>query len=160
VKFARAFGAKVAVFTTSSRKAADALKLGADEVIVSTDAQAMQQHAGTFDFILDTVSGEHDLNAYLWLLKRDGTVTLVGLPPKPLSVGAFPLIVGRKSLSGSNIGGIAETQEMLDFCAEHGITADIELLPIEQVNEALARLEKGDVKYRFVFDVAGLRGTP
>jgi len=157
VKFARAFGAKVAVFTTSMRKKDDALKLGADEVIVSTDANAMKQHAGTFDFILDTVSGEHDINAYLWLLKRDGTVTLVGLPPKPLSVGAFPLIVGRKSLSGSNIGGIAETQEMLDFCAEHGITADVETLPIQKVNEAFARLEKGDVKYRFVIDMASLR---
>ena len=157
VKFAHAFGAKVAVFTTSARKKDDALKLGADEVIVSTDAAAMKQHAGTFDFILDTVSGEHDINAYLWLLKRDGTVTLVGLPPKPLSVSAFPLIVGRKSLSGSNIGGIKETQEMLDFCGEHGITADVETLPIQKVNEAFARLEKGDVKFRFVIDMASLR---
>lgn len=157
VKFAHAFGAKVAVFTTSARKKDDALKLGADEVIVSTDAEAMKQHAGTFDFILDTVSGEHDINAYLWLLKRDGTVTLVGLPPKPLSVSAFPLIVGRKSLSGSNIGGIKETQEMLDFCGEHGITADVETLPIQKVNEAFARLEKGDVKFRFVIDMASLR---
>lgn len=157
VKFAHAFGAKVAVFTTSARKKNDALKLGADEVIVSTDAEAMKQHAGTFDFILDTVSGEHDINAYLWLLKRDGTVTLVGLPPKPLSVSAFPLIVGRKSLSGSNIGGIKETQEMLDFCGEHGITADVETLPIQKVNEAFARLEKGDVKFRFVIDMASLR---
>jgi len=157
VKFARAFGASVAVFTTSEGKRDDALKLGADEVIVSTDPEAMKRHAGTFDFILDTVSGEHDINAYLWLLKRDGTVTLVGLPPKPLSVRAFPLIVGRKSLSGSNIGGIKETQEMLDFCGEHGITADVETLPIQKVNEAFARLEKGDVKFRFVLDMASLR---
>lgn len=157
VKFARAFGAKVVVFTTSSRKQDDALKLGADELIVSTDAETMKKHTGSFDFILDTVSGEHDINAYLSLLRRDGTVTLVGLPPKPLSVGAFPLIVGRKSLSGSNIGGIRETQEMLDFCGEHGITADIETLPIQNVNEAFARLEKGDVKYRFVIDMASLR---
>ena len=153
VKFARAFGARVAVFTTSASKRDDALKLGADEVIVSNEPAAMKKHAGTFDFILDTVSGDHDLNAYLWLLKRDGTVTLVGLPPRPLSVGAFPLVVGRKSLSGSNIGGIRETQEMLDFCGARGITADVEVLPIHAVNEAFARLERGDVKYRFVVDL-------
>ena len=117
----------------------------------------MKRHAGTFDFMLDTVSSDHDINAYLWLLKRDGTVTLVGLPLKPLAVGAFPLIVGRKSLSGSNIGGIRETQEMLDFCGEHGITADVETVAIERVNDAFARLERGDVRFRFVVDLAGLQ---
>lgn len=157
VKLARAFGAEVAVFTTSAHKKDDAARLGATELVVSSDAQAMRRHAGTFDFILDTVSGDHDINAYLSLLKRDGTVTLVGLPPKPLSVGAFPLIAGRKSLSGSNIGGIKETQEMLDFCGEHGITADVETLPIQRVNEAFARLERGDVRYRFVVDMSSLR---
>jgi uncharacterized zinc-type alcohol dehydrogenase-like protein len=158
VKLAHALGAHVAVFTTSASKAEDARRLGADEVIVSTDAGAMNKHAGSFDFILDTVSGEHDINAYLRLLRRDGTVTLVGLPPKPLSVGAFSLVGGRKSVSGSNIGGIKETQEMLDFCGEHGIVSDVEIIPIQQVNEAFERLEKGDVKYRFVIDLASLKG--
>jgi uncharacterized zinc-type alcohol dehydrogenase-like protein len=156
VKFAHAFGAHVVVFTTSARKREDALRLGADDVVVSTDADAMKQHAGSFDFILDTVSGEHDINAYLQLLRRDGTVTLVGAPAKPLAVGAFPLLVGRHSVSGSNIGGIAETQEMLDFCAERNITADVEVIPIQKVNEAFDRLEKGDVKYRFVIDMKSL----
>ena len=117
----------------------------------------MKRHAGTFDFMLDTVSSDHDINAYLWLLKRDGTVTLVGLPLKPLAVGAFPRIVGRKSLSGSIIGGIRETQEMLDLCGEHGITADVETVAIERVNDAFARLERGDVRFCFVVDVAGLQ---
>ncbi|HEV2846727.1 MAG TPA: NAD(P)-dependent alcohol dehydrogenase, partial [Thermoanaerobaculia bacterium] len=136
VKLAHAFGAHVVVFTTSPGKKEDALRLGADEVVVSRNADEMQKHAGSFDFILDTVSADHDLNAYLELLRRDGNITLVGAPPKPLSIAAFSLIMGRRSISGSPIGGIAETQEMLDFCGEHNITADVEVIPIQQVNEA------------------------
>ena len=157
LKFAKAFGAHVALFTTSPRKTADAMRLGADEVIVSTDAEAMGKHGGSFDFILDAVSAEHDLNAYLHLLKLDGTMTLVGAPEKPAPIAAFNLIGGRRSLAGSAIGGIRETQEMLDFCGEKGITSDIEMIRIEQVNEAYERLLKGDVKYRFVIDMASLR---
>jgi uncharacterized zinc-type alcohol dehydrogenase-like protein len=157
VKFARAFGAHVVVFTTSPDKTEDALRLGADEVVVSRNADEMQQHAGSFDFILDTVSAKHDINAYLNLLRRDGNITLVGAPEKPLEVAAFSLIMGRRSLSGSNIGGIAETQEMLDFCGEHNITADVEVIPIQKVNEAYERLLKSDVKYRFVIDMASLK---
>jgi len=157
LKFAKAFGANVALFTTSPRKAADATRLGADEVILSTDPSAMQKHAGSFDFILDAVSAEHDLNAYLQLLKRDGTMTLVGAPEKPSPVASFNLIMGRRQLAGSAIGGIRETQEMLDFCGENGITADIELIRIQQINEAYERLLKSDVKYRFVIDMASLR---
>ncbi|MCP3098423.1 NAD(P)-dependent alcohol dehydrogenase [Myxococcus sp. K15C18031901] len=159
VKFAHALGAHVAVLTTSARKKDDALRLGAEEVIVSTDTEAMKKQAGSFDFILDTVSGEHDVNALLQLARRDGSVVVVGLPPKPMPIGAFPLVAGRKHLSGSNIGGIAETQEMLDFAAEHGITADVEVLPIQKVNEAFDRLERGDVKYRFVLDMRPLKST-
>jgi uncharacterized zinc-type alcohol dehydrogenase-like protein len=117
----------------------------------------MEKHAGTFDFILDTVSAEHDIRAYLELLARDGRVTLVGAPPKPLAVPAFSLIGGRHSLSGSAIGSLAETQEMLDFCGEHNITADVEVIPIQKVNEAYERLLKSDVKYRFSIDMASLR---
>ncbi|MEG4580137.1 NAD(P)-dependent alcohol dehydrogenase [Microcoleus sp. MON1_C5] len=157
VKFARAFGAHVVVFTTSPDKTEDALRLGADEVVVSRNADEMQQHAGSFDFILDTVSAKHDINAYLNLLHRDGNITLVGAPEKPLEVAAFSLIMGRRSLSGSNIGGIAETQEMLDFCGEHNITADVEVIPIQKVNEAYERVLKSDVKYRFVIDMASLK---
>ncbi len=157
LKFAKAFGAHVALFTTSPRKTADAVRLGADEVIVSSDPAAMQKHAGSFDFILDAVSAEHDLNAYISLLKRDGTMTLVGAPEKPSPVSSFNLIMGRKRLAGSAIGGIRETQEMLDFCGEKGITSDIELIRIQQINEAYERLLKGDVKYRFVIDMASLR---
>jgi uncharacterized zinc-type alcohol dehydrogenase-like protein len=157
VKFAKAFGAHVVVFTTSPSKKEDALRLGADEVVVSRNADEMQKHAFSFDFILDTVSAEHDINAYMNLLRPDGTLTLVGAPPKPLSVSSFSLIVGRRSLSGSNIGGIAETQEMLDFCGEHNITADVEVIPIQKVNEAYERLLKSDVKYRFVIDMASLK---
>jgi uncharacterized zinc-type alcohol dehydrogenase-like protein len=146
VKFARAFGAHVVVFSTSPDKKEDALRLGADEVVVSRNAGEMQQHAGSFDFILDTVSANHDINAYLNLLRLDGNITLVGAPEKPLEVAAFSPIVGRRSLSGSNIGGIAETQEMLDFCGEHNITADVEVIPIQKVNEAYERLLKSDVK--------------
>jgi uncharacterized zinc-type alcohol dehydrogenase-like protein len=157
IKFASAFGANVVLFTTSPKKSADAVRLGAREVIVSTDQTAMQKHAGSFDFILDAVSAEHDLNAYLQLLKRDGTMTLVGAPEKPAPVSAFNLIMGRRRLAGSAIGGIRETQEMLDFCGEKGITSDIELIRMQQINEAYERLLKSDVKYRFVIDMASLR---
>lgn len=157
VKFARAFGAHVVVFTTSANKKEDALRLGADEVVMSRNADEMQKHAGSFDFILDTVSADHDINAYLNLLTRDGNITLVGAPPKPFDIAAFSLIMGRRSLSGSNIGGIAETQEMLDFCGQHNITADVEVIPIQKVNEAYERLLKSDVKYRFCIDMASLK---
>jgi len=158
VKFARAFGAHVVVFTTSESKREDALRLGAHEVVVSRNADEMQQHAGSFDFILDTIAAEHDINTYLHLLGRDGNLTLVGAPEKPLPVSAFSLIFGRRSLSGSLIGGLAETQEMLDFCGEHNITADVEIIPIQKVNEAYERLLKSDVKYRFSIDMTSLKG--
>ena len=157
VKLARAFGAHVVVFTTSPEKQEDALRLGADEVVVSRNADEMAKHAGSFDFILDTVSAQHDINAYLNLLALDGNLTLVGAPPQPLNVLAFSLIGGRHSLSGSAIGGIAETQEMLDFCGGHNITADVEVIPIQKVNEAYERMLKGDVKYRFSIDMASLK---
>jgi uncharacterized zinc-type alcohol dehydrogenase-like protein len=157
VKFAHALGAHVVVFTTSPGKKDDALRLGADEVVVSRNADEMAKHAGSFDFILDAVSADHDIDALLGMLKRDGNLTLVGAPEKPLSVAAFALLMGRRSLSGSPIGGIAETQEMLDFCGEHNITADVEVIPIQQVNEAYERLLKSDVKYRFVIDMASLK---
>jgi uncharacterized zinc-type alcohol dehydrogenase-like protein len=157
VKLARAFGAHVVVFTTSPGKKDDALRLGADEVIVSRDANEMQKHAGSFEFILDTVSADHDVNVYLNLLRVDGNMTLVGAPPTPLAVSAFSLIMGRRSLSGSNIGGIPETQEMLDFCGAHNITADVEVIPIQKINEAYDRLLKSDVKYRFSIDMGSLR---
>jgi alcohol dehydrogenase (NADP+) len=157
VKFARAFGAHVVVFTTSPGKKEDALRLGADEVVISTNAEEMQQHAGTFDNILDTIAAEHDINAYINLLGRDGNITLVGAPEKHLAVSAFALLIGRRSLSGSVIGGIAETQEMLDFCAEQGITSDIEVIRIQDINDAYERLQKSDVKYRFVIDMATLK---
>ena len=157
VKFGRAFGAHVAVFTTSPNKKDDALRLGADEVVVSRNADEMQKNAGTFDFIIDTVSADHDINAYLNLLGVDGNLTLVGAPAEPLDVPAFSLIVRRRSFSGSAIGGIAETQEMLDFCATHGIVSDIELIAIQKINEAWDRLLKQDVRYRFVIDMASLK---
>jgi alcohol dehydrogenase (NADP+) len=159
VKFAHALGAHVVVFTTSPGKTEDALRLGADEVVVSRDADVMMTHAGSFDFILDTVSADHDINAYLNLLRRDGNLTLVGAPEKPLAVSAFSLIMGRRSLSGSPIGGVAETQEMLDFCGKHNITADVEIIPIQKVNEAYERLLKSDVKYRFSIDMASLKAA-
>jgi len=134
VKFAHAFGAHVVVFTTSPHKSEDALRLGADDVVVSRNADEMQKHSGSFDFILDAVSADHDINAYINLLGRDGNLTLVGA-----------------------IGGIAETQEMLDFCGENNITADIEVIPIQKVNEAYERLLKSDVKYRFSIDMASLK---
>lgn len=157
VKFANAMGAHVVLFTTSPGKVADGKRLGAHEVVVSTDEAAMAAHRGSFDFILDCVSAQHDLNSYLSLLKLDGTHCLVGAPEKPMPVAAFSLLMPRKSLAGSGIGGIAETQEMLDFCARHGISSDIELIPIQKVNEAYDRLLKGDVRYRFVIDMASLK---
>jgi uncharacterized zinc-type alcohol dehydrogenase-like protein len=157
VKFAHAFGAHVVVFTTSPHKKDAAIKLGADEVVVSRNANEMNQHAGSFDFILDAVSAEHDINAYIDLLARDGNLTLVGVPPKPLEVVSFGLIARRRSLSGSPIGGLAETQEMLDFCGKHNITSDVEVIPMQKVNEAYERLLKSDVKYRFSIDMASLK---
>lgn len=157
VKFANAFGAQVTLFTTSPGKAADAKRFGAHEVVVSKDADAMAARAKSFDFILDTVSARHDLDSYLALLKRDGTMTLLGVPPEPVPLGAFSVIRWRLSLAGSLIGGIAETQEMLDFCAERGITCDIEMIKIDQINEAYERMLKSDVKYRFVIGMASLK---
>lgn len=157
VKFANAFGANVVLFTTSANKSKDALRLRAHEVVLSKNETEMQKHAGSFDFILDTVSGEHNLNAYLDLLKLNGTLTLVGAPEKPLPIAAFNLLSKRRQLAGSIIGGIRETQEMLDFCADHGITADVEQIRIEQINEAFDRLLKSDVKYRFVINMASLK---
>jgi len=157
VKFAHALGAHVVVFTTSPNKKEDALRLGADEVVVSRNADEMQKHSGSFDFILDAVSADHDINAYIQLLARDGNITMVGAPEKPLAVSVFGLIFGRRSLSGSPIGGIPETQEMLDFCGAHEITSDVEIIPIQKVNEAYERLLKADVKYRFSIDMASLR---
>jgi alcohol dehydrogenase (NADP+) len=157
VKFAHALGAHVVLFTTSPNKRDDGLRLGADEVIVSRDANAMAKHAGSFDFILDCVSAEHDINALLGMLRRDGNLCLVGAPEKPLTVSSFSLLFGRRSLSGSPIGGTVETQEMLDFCGKHDLTADVEVIPIQKVNEAYERLLKADVKYRFSIDMASLK---
>jgi uncharacterized zinc-type alcohol dehydrogenase-like protein len=157
VKFAHALGAHVVVFTTSAGKKEDALRLGANEVVISRNNDEMQKHAGSFDFILDCVSADHDVSAYINLLGRDGNITLVGAPEKPFPVSAFGLIMGRRSLSGSPIGGIAETQEMLDFCGQHNITSDVEVIPIQKVNEAYERLLKSDVKYRFSIDMASLK---
>ena len=157
VKFAHALGAHVVVFTTSPNKKDDAIRLGADEVVISRHGDEMKKQAGSFDFILDAVSAEHDINAYIELLRRDGNITLVGAPEKPFSVAAFGLLFGRRSLSGSPIGGIPETQEMLDFCGTHQITADVEVIPIQKVNEAYDKLLKSDVKYRFSIDMASLK---
>jgi alcohol dehydrogenase (NADP+) len=157
VKFAHALGAHTVVFTTSPSKKEDALRLGADEVVLSKDANAMAKHAGSFDFILDAVAAEHDINAYINMLARDGNITMVGAPATPLPVGAFGLIFRRRSFSGSLIGGIAETQEMLDFCSQHNITSDVEVIPIQKLNEAYERLVRSDVKYRFSIDMASLK---
>jgi uncharacterized zinc-type alcohol dehydrogenase-like protein len=157
VKFAKAFGAHVVLFTTSPNKVADGLKLGAHEVVISKNEAEMLKHAGSFDFILDTVSAEHDVNAYLNLIKRDGTLVMVGASPTPLPVAVGSLLFGRRSMAGSIIGGLRETQEMLDFCAEHGIASDIEMIKIQQINEAYERLAKSDVKYRFVIDMGSLK---
>lgn len=157
VKFARALGAHVVTFTTSPGKIEDAVKLGAHQAVISNDPEAMDEHAGTFDFILNTVSGSHDLDVYLRLLRRDGVMTLVGIPehahPSP-SVGL--LVGGRRSLAGSMIGGVPETREMLEFCGRHGITADVETIRMDQINDAYDRMLRGDVKYRFVIDMASL----
>ena len=157
IKIAKAMGAHVVVFTTSPSKVEDAKNLGADEAVLSTDPKQMNAHAKSLHFILDTVSAAHDANAYLNLLKVDGALVLVGAPTEPLPVSSFSLIVGRRSFAGSNIGGIEETQEMLDFCARYKITADIEMIGIQQINEAYERLQKGDVRYRFVVDMASLK---
>jgi alcohol dehydrogenase (NADP+) len=157
VKLARALGAHVVLFTTSPNKAADAIKLGAHEVVVSTDRKAMAAQRNRFEFILNTVAAPHDLDPFLGMLKRDGSLVLVGAPSTPhSSPGVFNLIFKRRSLAGSLIGGIAETQEMLDFCAEHGIVSDIEMIPIASINDAYERMLKSDVKYRFVIDMATL----
>jgi uncharacterized zinc-type alcohol dehydrogenase-like protein len=157
IKIAKAMGADVIVFTTSSSKIEDAKKLGAVDVVVSTDAEQMSKYTKKLHFILDTVSGAHQVDPYLKLLRVDGSMVLVGAPMEPLPVTSFSLITGRRSFAGSNIGGIAETQEMLDFCAKHNIVADIELIGVEQINEAYERLLKGDVRYRFVIDMASLK---
>jgi alcohol dehydrogenase (NADP+) len=156
LKLAKAFGAHVVQFTTSRSKVEDAQRLGADEVVLSNDAAAMKTHANSFDLVLDTVSAAHDVTAYLNLLRRDGTMTLLGVPEQAPVVPPFALIGGRRALAGSLIGGIAETQEMLDFCGTHGITADVEMLAMADINEAYERMLKGDVKYRFVIDMATL----
>ncbi|MCF0075359.1 NAD(P)-dependent alcohol dehydrogenase [Dyadobacter sp. CY261] len=156
IKIAKAMGAEVVVFTTSESKVEDAKRLGADFAVLSSDADAMAAYTNKLHFIIDTVSAKHDVNTYLGLLRHDGTVVLVGLPPQPLEIGAFNVVMGRKSFAGSNIGGIAETQEMLDFCFEHNITAESEIIDIQDVNTAFERLDKGDVKYRFVIDMASL----
>ena len=157
IKIAKAMGSEVHVFTTSPSKVEDAKRLGADVAVLSTDKDKMKTYFRKIDIIIDTVSAKHDVDTYLNLLRPDGSVILVGLPPESLEVNAFSLVGGRHSFSGSNIGGIVETQEMLDFCAKHNITADIELINIQQVNEAFERLEKGDVKYRFVIDMTSLK---
>jgi len=157
LKIAHALGADVYLFTTSPGKTKDALRLGAKDVIISKNPDEMKKHAGSFDFILDCVAAKHDINAYLQMLKLDASLVLVGAPPEPLEVAAFNLIFPRKSLSGSLIGGIRETQEMLDFCAKHNIVSDIEMIPIQKVNEAYERVIKSDVKYRFVIDMQSLK---
>ncbi len=160
VKLARAMGAHVVLFTTSPGKAQDALRLGAHEVVVSTNADEMKKHAGSLSFVLDAVSAQHDINAYLALLKLDGTLCLVGAPEHPLPIAAFNLILPRRNFAGSAIGGIPETQEMLDFCAKNGIASDVEIIPIQKINEAWERLLKQDVRYRFVIDMASLKDAP
>ena len=157
IKLAKAMGAYVVVFTTSVSKTEDAKRLGADEVVLSKDESQMNAHAKSLHLIIDAVSASHDINTYLNLLKVDGTLVLVGAPEEPLPVAAFSLIPGRISFAGSTIGSIGETQEMLDFCSKHNITADIELINIDQINDAYERLLKGDVKYRFVIDMASLK---
>lgn len=157
LKFARSFGAHVTQFTTSPGKEQDALRLGAHEVVLTRDPAALTKLGGSFDFIIDTVAAPHDINMYLELLKRNGNLCLVGLPDKPLEVASFSLALKRRSLAGSAIGGIRETQEMLDYCAEHNIVSDIELTPIQKINEAFERMVKNDVKYRFVIDMASLK---
>jgi uncharacterized zinc-type alcohol dehydrogenase-like protein len=158
VKFARAFGAHTVLFTTSANKVEDAKRLGAHEVVISKDANQMAKHAGSFDFLLNTVAAAHDLDPFINLLKRDGTMCLVGAPSTPHpSPGVFGLIFRRRNLAGSLIGGLPETQEMLDFCAQHKIVSDVEPIAIQQINEAYERMLRSDVKYRFVIDLASLK---
>ncbi|GBQ91946.1 zinc-dependent alcohol dehydrogenase [Acetobacter nitrogenifigens DSM 23921 = NBRC 105050] len=156
VKFARALGAEVVLFTTSASKVEDGLRLGAHEVVLSKDPEAMAKESGRFDFILDAVSAKHDINEYLELLKRDGVLVQVGAPEEPLPVSVFSLIMKRRTFAGSLIGGIAETQEMLDFCGEHGITSDIEMIRMDEIEAAYERMLKSDVKYRFVIDMTSM----
>ncbi len=158
VKFAHAFGAHTVLFTTSESKIADGKRLGADEVVISKDADAVSKHAGSFDMILDTIAADHDLNALVALLKLDGSLVMVGAPAHPQPVAVFGLLMPRRNLAGSLIGGIPETQEMLDFCGKHGLACDVELIRIQQVNDAYERMLRSDVKYRFVIDTASLRG--
>ncbi len=158
LKFAHAFGAQVTQFTTTRGKEADARRLGADDVVVTREPGALEPLESSFHFLIDTVSGEHDLNDYLKLLRRNGTMVLVGAPEHPSPVEAFSVIGKRRRLAGSGIGGVAQTQEMLDYCAEHGIVSDIELIPIQQINEAYERVVRSDVKYRFVIDMASIKG--
>ena len=157
LKFAHSFGAHTVQLTTSLKKKDDAIKLGADEVVVSTDADAMKKHAGSFEFILDTASAPHALEPYLALLKQDATMCLVGLPEKPPSVSVFSLITKRASIAGSMIGGMIETQQMLDYCGQNNITSEVEVIPIQKINEAFERMLKQDVKYRFVIDMSSLK---
>jgi alcohol dehydrogenase (NADP+) len=157
IKLANAMGAEVVLFTTSANKKQDALRLGAKDVVVSKNQSEMEKHLNSFDFILDTVSAKHDVDAFLQLLKRDGTLCMVGASPEPLPLQVFSLIMKRRQFAGSLIGGIPETQEMLDFCAKHGIVSDIEMIPMQKINEAYERMLKSDVKYRFVIDLASLK---
>ncbi|HZM10972.1 MAG TPA: zinc-binding dehydrogenase [Candidatus Limnocylindrales bacterium] len=157
LKLAHAMGAHVVLFTTSAHKVEDAKRLGAHEIVHTKDASQLEKHVNSFDLIMDTVSAEHDLNIYLNLLKRDATMVLVGAPEKPVPVAAFSLIPKRRQFAGSMIGGLPETQEMLDFCATHNIVSDIEIIPIQKINEAYERMLKSDVKYRFVIDMASLK---
>jgi len=156
VKIAKAMGARVTVLSHSPSKRDDALALGADDFVVTSHKNSFRENEKRFDFILDTVSAMHDYNAYLGLLKRDSTMVLVGIP-EPIPLSAAPLVMQRRHLSGSLIGGIRETQEMLDFCAEHAVLSDVEVIPVQQVNEAYERVLKSDVHYRFVIDIASLR---
>jgi uncharacterized zinc-type alcohol dehydrogenase-like protein len=158
VKLAASMGAKVTVFSTSPSKEKDARELGAHDFVVTKDPQRLEALAGKYDFILDAVSAQHDINLYLNLLRREGVLALVGAPEKPMEVGAFSLITNGRVLAGSMIGGIRETQEMLDYCAEHGIASDVEMIPIQRIGEAYERTVRGDVRYRFVIDMSSLKG--
>ena len=158
VKFAHALGAHTVLFTTSAGKVEDGKKLGADEVVISKNEDEMKKHATSFDFILDTVSAPHDINAYLALLKIDSTLCQVGLPPEPLAINTFNMIIPRRNFAGSCIGGVPETQEMLEFCGEHGIVSDVEMIKMDYIEDAYERMIKSDVKYRFVIDMASLKG--
>jgi uncharacterized zinc-type alcohol dehydrogenase-like protein len=156
VKLAHAMGATTVLFTTSTSKVADGKRLGADEVVLSKDREQMARHAASFDLIVDTVSTTHDLAPYFNLLKRDATMVQVGAPEHPLPIAVFPLLMRRRNFAGSAIGGIAETQEMLDFCAANKLAADVEVIPIQKINEAYERMLKSDVKYRFSIDMSSL----